>query len=131
MTELTIGRVAQEAGLRPSALRYYERVGLLPKARRVRGQRRYEPEVFEWLAAIRVAQQAGFTVAEIKQLFYGFRRSARPSERWRQLAEAKLPEVEELIERATLMKQLLDEGIRCGCTSLGDCALLSASNREG
>ena len=130
MSEMTIGEVAKKAGIRPSALRYYESVGVLPKPSRVRGQRRYGPDTLQWLAGIRVAQQAGFTVAEIKRLFYGFSRSAKPSERWRELAEQKLPEIEELIRRANTMKRLLIEGIGCGCTSLRECALLRDSAGE-
>lgn len=127
---MTIGQVAAKAGIRPSALRYYESVGLLPKARRVSGQRRYGPETLEWLAGINVAQQAGFTVAEMKRLFNGFPRSAKPSERWAELAREKLPEVEELIRRAGVMKQLLREGIRCGCASLRECSLLEKDGRQ-
>ncbi|MCP3979396.1 MAG: MerR family transcriptional regulator [bacterium] len=130
MAEMTIGQVAQKAGVRPSALRYYEKVGLLPKPRRVGGQRRYGPDSLEWLAGIHIAQEAGFTVAEIKRLFFGFPRSAKPSERWRELAREKLPEVEELIQRATLMKQVLQEGIRCGCTSLQECSLFKSKRPE-
>ena len=125
MTEMTIGQVAEQADIRPSALRYYESVGLLQKPRRVSGQRRYEPEVLRWLAGIRICQEAGFTVAEIRKLFYGFPRSTSPSERWQELARDKLTEVDELIRRATIMKQLLSEGIRCGCGSLSECTMFS------
>jgi MerR family redox-sensitive transcriptional activator SoxR len=126
MTEMTIGQVADKAGIRPSALRYYERVGLLLKPRRVSGQRRYDPEVLNWLAGIQICQEAGFTIEEIKKLFFGFPRSTKPSQRWRELATDKLAEVDELIRRANTMKQLLSEGIRCGCDSLSECTLLSA-----
>ncbi len=126
MAGMSIGQVAQKAGIRPSAMRYYESVGLLPKPERVNGQRRYGPEALHWLAAIRVAQQAGFTVGEIKRLFNGFPRSVRPSERWRKLAKKKLVEVDEVIRRATLMKQLLAEGIQCRCESLQECTLFKA-----
>ncbi len=124
MTEMTIGQVAAKAGIRPSALRYYESVGLLPKARRVSGQRRYGPEVLRWLVGIRFSQQAGFTLAEIRKLFHGFARSAKPSERWGALARQKLVEIEALIRQATVMKRLLAEGIRCHCESLRECTLL-------
>jgi MerR family redox-sensitive transcriptional activator SoxR len=122
--EMTIGEVAARVGLRPSALRYYERVGLLPRARRVNGRRRYGPEVFEWIAGIRLSQQAGFTVAEIRRLFFGFPRSVRPSERWGALATEKLAELDEMIHRARVMRRLLEEGIRCGCASFEECTLL-------
>ncbi len=122
--QMTIGQVAARTGLRPSALRYYESVGLLPKPGRVSGTRRYDPDVLELLAGIRVAQQAGFTVAEIKRLFYGFPASTAPADRWRALASKKVNELEELIGRAQGMQKVLEEGIRCGCTSFRECTLL-------
>lgn len=82
-----IGEVAQRAGVRPSALRYYERVGLLPEPRREAGRRRYDSgvlcEVLDRLAVVGVAQQAGFTIAEIRTLLDGFSEDTPPSERWR------------------------------------------------
>ena len=122
--QMTIGQVADRMGLRPSALRYYESVGLLPRPKRVSGTRRYDPDVLELLAGIRIAQQAGFTVAEIKRLFYGFPASTAPAERWRALARKKVNELEELIGRARTMQKILDEGIRCGCTSFRECTLV-------
>ena len=124
---MRIGEVAERAGLRASAVRYYESIGLLPAARRESGQRRYERDVLLRLAGIRLAQQAGFTVKEIKQLYYGFPRAAKPSERWANLAVEKLPEIEELIRRAKAMKALLQEGIRCGCTSLEECTVIESA----
>jgi MerR family redox-sensitive transcriptional activator SoxR len=95
---MTIGEVAQEAGIRPSALRYYESVGVLPKPERRNGRRRYDGEVLrevlDRLAVVSIAQQAGFTVAEIRMLLHGFSADAPPSERWRILAREKLTEVE-------------------------------------
>ncbi len=124
MIEMRIGEVAERAGVRSSALRYYESVGLLPEARRQSGQRRYGPEVLLQLAGIRVAQQAGFKVSEIRQLFYGFPEEASPSQRWAELAHEKVMEIEDLIRRARKMKFLLEEGIRCGCSSLDECSLI-------
>jgi MerR family transcriptional regulator, redox-sensitive transcriptional activator SoxR len=125
---MSIGEVGHRAGLRPSALRYYEGVGLLPAPERTNGRRRYDGEVLrevlERLAVVRVAQQAGFTISEIKTLLNGFSNDTPPSERWRLLAEEKLPEVDALIERAQGMKDLLERGLRCECLRLEDCALV-------
>jgi MerR family redox-sensitive transcriptional activator SoxR len=121
--DLTIGRVAEAAGLRPSALRYYESVGLLRPPRRVGGRRRYDPGVLEDLAFIRTAQGAGFTIREIRALVEGVEEGLAPSARWRELARAKLPEIDALIERAREMKSVLEAGLRCGCQSLGECSL--------
>ncbi len=90
-TGLTIGEVARRARIQPSALRYYERVGLLDPPPRVGGRRQYDPRVLHRLAAIGVAQQAGFTIAEIKTLLNGFAAETPAAARWRALAEANSP----------------------------------------
>lgn len=118
---LTISVVARQGGVRPSAIRYYESIGLLPIPRRVNGRRRYESEVLDRLAVIRMAQQAGFTIAEIRTLFHGFSPDVPPSVRWRSLAEQKLPEVEALIARATAIRRMLEALLRCDCPTFADC----------
>ena len=128
---MRISEVARKTGLRASALRYYESIGLLPAPMRINGRRRYGPDVLLLLAGVRVAQQAGFTVEEIKYLFYGFPNDARPSGRWSELARAKLVEVDRLIDRARGMKRLLEEGIRCGCSSLDECELVQSPIEDG
>lgn len=124
----SIGEVARSAGARPSALRYYESVGLLPRPERANGRRRYGGEllreVLRRLTVVRVAKQAGFTISEIRTLLDGFAEDVPPSERWRVLAQDKLPEVEALVERALGMKNLLERGLRCECLSMDDCALV-------
>ena len=124
MESMSIGEVARRAGVRPSVLRYYEGVGLLPPPERANGRRRYDGEVLHRLAVVRVAQQAGFTISEIRTLLNGFSEDTPPSERWRLLAEEKLPEVEALVERALGMKDLLERGLHCECLRLEDCALV-------
>jgi MerR family redox-sensitive transcriptional activator SoxR len=123
-TGWSIGEVAERSGLRPSAIRYYERIGLLPKPERTNGWRRYDATVLERLAAIDLAQRAGFSLAEIRTLMTGFSEETPPSERWRRLATKKLPEVEAQIRRAEGMKQLLELGLECDCLRLEDCKLL-------
>lgn len=125
---LSIGEVALRAGLNPSAIRYYERIGLLPDAERVSGQRRYDESVLGRLAVIEFAQRAGFTLAETRTLLSGFSAKVPPSARWRSLAHRKLPEVEALIARASGMKRLLEEGLECECLSLEECGLLLAAD---
>lgn len=75
----SISEVATQVGLRPSAIRYYERIGILPPAQRVSGQRRYDNTVLHRLAVIQRARQTGFTLGEVKELFFGFRAGAPPS----------------------------------------------------
>ena len=127
-TAATIGEVARRAGVRPSKLRYYEGIGMLPSPERANGRRRYDAEVLrevlDRLAIVRVSQQAGFTISEVRTLLDGFSEDTPPSERWRVLARDKLPEVEALVERALGMKDLLERGLRCECLSLEECALV-------
>jgi MerR family redox-sensitive transcriptional activator SoxR len=130
---MTIGEAAAIADIRPSALRYYEGVDILPKPDRVNGRRRYDGEVIrevlDRLAVVRIAQQAGFTVAEIRTLLHGFSGDAPPSERWRKLAREKLAEVEVLIERAQGMKRVLERGLGCECLRIEDCVLFEERSR--
>jgi MerR family redox-sensitive transcriptional activator SoxR len=124
MNMLTIGEVARRAGIRTSALRYYESIGLLPMPSRVNGLRRYDASTVGLLAVIRLAQQAGFTVAEIQTLLHGFTPETPPAARWRPLAQAKLAELDEVIARAQQMKAILATGLNCGCLRLEDCATI-------
>ena len=119
---MTIAAVARRAGLRTSAIRYYEGVGLLPARPRSGGQRRYGPEVLPRLALIATAKQMGYTIAEIATLMHGFEADTPASVRWQVLAAAKLVEVEALIAVAEGMKRMLGEALRCGCLSLDACA---------
>ena len=95
--DLTISEVAQRAGLRASAIRYYESVNLLPAPKRVSGQRRYNPDVLHRLSFIQVAQAAGFTLAEMQTIFNGLDGGEPLSERWRTLARQNMGEVDALI----------------------------------
>lgn len=123
MKELTISEVARRVGIRPSAIRFYESSGILPAPRRVSGRRRYDEGVLQRLAIIQLAQEAGFTVAEIKRLFFDFAAETPAWERWQALATRKLTEVDALINRAQQMKRLLEEGLlQCRCLTLEECA---------
>ncbi|HZR39182.1 MAG TPA: MerR family transcriptional regulator [Ktedonobacteraceae bacterium] len=131
MRDLTISEVAEQAGIRASAIRYYESVKLLPEPRRVSGQRRYNTEILRRLSFIRVAQAAGFTVGEIQTLLNELDGAAPLSERWQALARQKLGEVDALIQRAYGMKKMLENGLRCGCPNLEDCIDCVLSNCSG
>jgi MerR family transcriptional regulator, redox-sensitive transcriptional activator SoxR len=123
MEELTIGEVAERAGIRASAIRYYESVEILPAPQRINGRRRYDFRVFDRLAVIQIAQQAGFTVAEIRTLFNGFTSETPASARWEALARQKLVEVDALMRRVQAMKGILEEILlRCRCLTLDECA---------
>lgn len=126
---LSIGEVARRAQVPVTALRFYEKAGLVPPPRRVSGRRRYEPQVLRRLSFIGMAKRAGFSLAEVAELLDGFDEAIPASERWRILAARKLPEVEALIEEAGTMKRLLEQGLDCSCLRL-DVTTLSASGRR-
>ncbi len=122
MNELTIGEVAARAGINTSRIRYYERVGVLPHAERgTGGQRRYAPAVLDRLAIIDVAQRAGLTLEEIRELTG----SENHGERARALAERKLPAVVALIARAEAMRAWLQAAQSCDCATVDLCSLFT------
>lgn len=118
MENMTIGEVAQRAGIRTSTIRYYESINLLPQPKREHGHRRYEPAVLDRLAFIQVTQQLGFTLTEIQQLF---QQQAPLTDVWQALAKQKLTEVERLIQQAWDVRDMLLQGLHCGCTNLTEC----------
>ena len=125
MEDWSIGALARQAGLRPSALRYYESIGLLPAPRRVNGRRRYDPSALQQLTVLQLARQAGFTIAEMQTLFHGFAAETPPAARWQALAVQKLGELDALIERAQHMREILKTGLQCGCVRLEDCLIVA------
>jgi MerR family redox-sensitive transcriptional activator SoxR len=118
---LTIGQVAKRAGLNASAIRFYEKAGLLPKPVRSSGQRRYDESALEVLAVLEHAKACGFTLAETRQLFNGFRDEPRLPERWQALAHKKISELDALARRVALMKDLLVKIQACRCLDLHEC----------
>jgi len=117
MTGMTIGEVARKSGFRSSTIRYYEKIGLLPKAARASGQRRYDDQVLQRLAIVRFAKHVGFSVAEIKQLLEGGQRRP-PSERWRKMAMRKITQVDEIIAQANTVRKMLRETLDHKCPKL-------------
>ncbi len=121
MEELTISEVARRANIQASAIRYYESVHVLPPARRVSGQRRYDASILRRLSFIQIAQEAGFSIAEMQVIFSSQEGATPLTERWQALAREKLEQVEALIQRAHAMKQILEQGLQCGCLDLDEC----------
>ena len=111
--------MAKESGFAASAIRYYEQAGLLPRPIRVGGWRQYDPSILERLAVLERAKACGFSLAETRQLFYGFREGAPPSERWQTLARRKIAELEELERKIAATRKLLQRS--CSCKDLGEC----------
>ncbi len=123
--ELSIGEVAEKAGVSVSAIRYYERNGLLPLAERVGGQRRFAVEATRRLEIIAVAKRAGFSLAEVRLMLTSIDEGAPAHEQLRALVARRLPEVDAEIERAQAKREWLTAAGACGCESLDDCALFA------
>lgn len=130
--DLAISDVAREFGLRTSAIRYYEQIGILPPPLRKNGRRRYERSVLFRLAVVQHARESGFTLDEIRELFFGFRPATSPPKRWHQLSERKIAELRDRVKRLQLMETLLKQIQGCRCNALEQCGekLLSKKSKE-
>lgn len=122
-TTLTIGQIAERAGINTSRIRFYERTGVLPLPDRVRGQRRYRSEILHRLSIIDVAQRAGLSLDEIAPLTGPEHRTADAGTHLRTLADDKLPQIDALIARAQAVKQWLQVARHCDCESVDVCGL--------
>ena len=120
--ELTIGQVAERAGINSSAVRFYERVGLLPGARQRAAPLRGGDG--QTARGDRHAKRAGFNLGEIRLLL----NDSSGETQLRALAQSKLPEVEALIARAEAMRDWLLKAQRCRCSSLELCALFAGGD---
>jgi DNA-binding transcriptional MerR regulator len=120
---MTIGAVAAVSGKRPSSIRYYEQIGLLPPAARASGRRVYGPDTVRTLAVIETGQRAGLTLDEIRDLLSATPDDQAAIERLRELAIRKLPQVKELIERTEIVRDWLEAAARCECPGLDECPL--------
>lgn len=119
--DLAISDVARVFGLRTSAIRYYEQIGILPPPMRRNGQRRYDNSVLFRLAVVQRAQETGFTLEEIRELFFGFPPGTRPPKRWHQLSQRKIAELRERMNRLKQMETLLKRVEDCRCAALDEC----------
>jgi MerR family redox-sensitive transcriptional activator SoxR len=117
----SIGEVAQATGINQSALRYYEQIGLIPSTVRKSGKRFYTNEVIGRVEVIKLAQNAGFQIPEIKLLLEGFDSNVPPSERWKVMAVRKHEVLEEKIMKLRVMQDILHNSLKCNCLSWDEC----------
>ncbi len=130
MKLLTIGEVARRAGLLPTTLRYYESIGLLPTPARQNGHRRYDDGIFQRLEMIETAQQAGFTLAEVRVLFDEILASPSPAVKWHSLIQHKLQEMNIMLVKIQRMKNLLEDILHCEDNDLADCIYLTGQKHK-
>jgi MerR family redox-sensitive transcriptional activator SoxR len=120
---LAIGDVARLSGKAPSAIRYYESVGLLAEPVRASGRRRYPAEVVQSLAVIETGQRAGLTLDDIRLLLRTSADDAGSVEQLRAVAEQRLPVLREAIARAEVVREWLEQAADCCCPTLETCPL--------
>ena len=127
---MTIGELAGESGTPASTIRYWERIGVLPKPVRVSGQRRYPPDSVHRLAVLWLAKACGFRLDEMRHLLHGFGPDVRPPRRWQELARRKQQELDKQIARLKAMRRLVDRVLQCQCVELPECGRIAASVME-
>jgi MerR family transcriptional regulator, redox-sensitive transcriptional activator SoxR len=121
---LAIGEVAGRAGMAPSALRYYEQLGLISATRTPGGARRYPRAVLRRLAVIRAAQNVGLSLPEIRTALDSLPPGRPPTAAdWAELSSTWRDRLDEQIAALTQLRDGLSSCIGCGCLSLDRCAL--------
>ena len=129
MDGMGIGEIARRSGLQPSAIRYYESLGLVSRPARAGGKRRYGSAALDELRLVTLAREAGFTVEEVGQLVRGLDGKS-PALRWKTLATRKLEELDAQAARLNRMRKVLRHALGCGCPTLADCAPLLGSPEQ-
>jgi MerR family transcriptional regulator, redox-sensitive transcriptional activator SoxR len=125
-SELTIGEVTARSGVAPSALRFYERRGLIAAARTDGNQRRYERAVLRRIAFIQAGRAAGISLAEIRSALAGLPTHRTPSRRdWERLSKRWRDDLDARIETLQALRGRLTTCIGCGCLSIDKCDLLN------
>ena len=130
MADMTISQVARQAGVRPSTLRYYESIGLLPATARISGRRSYDADVLQRLAIIQTAQQAGFTLDEMSILFDDILAKASSRAEWHALVQRKLMEINTMLLNIQSMKNLLEDIMYCDDAELAECIALTGEQHR-
>jgi len=127
---VTIGEVAAKAALAASAIRYYERTGLLKQPFRKNGRRIYSDEVLHQLIIIEFAKETGFTLSETKLLLHGFPETTPASARWKKMAREKIQELDIALDKTKAMRDMLEAMTSCRCLKLEQCAEGLERNRR-
>lgn len=121
---LTIGELAERAGVATSALRYYESQGLVTATRTTGNQRRYERATLRRVSFIRSAQRVGLSLEEITVALGTLPGGRTPTRAdWSRLSHSWRGRIDDQIERLERLRDRLDSCIGCGCLSLDRCSL--------
>jgi MerR family redox-sensitive transcriptional activator SoxR len=131
-SELTIGALSERSGVATSALRYYEAEGLIHATRSPGGQRRYARDALRRVSFIRVAQQVGLSLEEIREALHSLPDKRTPTEKdWQRLSASWRPRLDAQIAMLERLRDRLDGCIGCGCLSLRFCRMLNPDDQAG
>ncbi|WP_067509519.1 redox-sensitive transcriptional activator SoxR [Actinoplanes sp. TFC3] len=127
---LTIGDVSARSGVAQSALRFYEREGLIRSTRTTGNQRRYERHELRRIAFIRIAQQVGVSLDEIRAALATLPENRTPTKAdWTRLSARWRRKLEDRIKVMERLRDQLTGCIGCGCLSLQRCTLINPKDR--
>jgi len=130
--ELTIGELSERSGVAPSALRFYEGEGLIQATRSPAGQRRFTRDMLRRVSFVRVAQQVGLSLEEIRAALASLPQNRTPNEKdWERLSNSWRPRIDAQIRMLERLRDRLDRCIGCGCLSLKYCRLLNPDDQVG
>jgi MerR family redox-sensitive transcriptional activator SoxR len=130
--DLTIGAVSERTGVAPSALRFYEAEKLIRSSRTPGGQRRYRRDTIRRVSFVRIAQQVGLSLDEIREALSSLPQERTPDRRdWERLSASWRPRLDERIATLERLRDRLDGCIGCGCLSLSVCRLANPGDVAG
>lgn len=124
---LTIGEVATRSHSSCSAIRYYEKEGLIPRVTRISGRRVYDPSILARLRLISLARSAGFGISEVKELLGQFAGDGPPNIVWQRFASQRLAELDKKIQDMLALKEAMRDTLDCRCPNLANCDLINQS----
>ena len=130
--ELTIGQLSARSGVSQSALRFYERKGLIAADRSSGNQRRYPPVALRRVALVQAGRAAGIPLERIRAALDTLPEGRSPTKRdWERLSSSWRRELDERIATLEAIRGRLTTCIGCGCLSLRTCALLNPEDEAG
>ncbi|MBD1558073.1 redox-sensitive transcriptional activator SoxR [Vibrio sp. S9_S30] len=130
--DIGVGEVAKRAGVKVSAIHFYEQKGLISSWRNAGNQRRFHRSVLRRIAVIKAAQQVGLSLEEISQALSHLPKHQAPNKKeWDTLASRWHAMLEDRIRRLQALQNDLGGCIGCGCLSLDNCALRNPQDQYG
>ena len=131
-SQITIGQLAARTGLSVSAIRFYEEKGLVHPGRNAGGQRRFERSDIRRLSFVLIAQQLGFSIAQIREQLEMLPEGRTPTHAdWQRISESMHDTLNDRIRALTRLRDKLEGCIGCGCLSLERCEIYNPDDRAG